>query len=166
MGSAIAALRWSMPLIALGVVAIIVLSTTLLPLAMGLPLVARILIAVLMIAPLAFLMGTPFPTLLTWLEAHNTGFAPQALAINGFASVFASLASIPLSSALGFRAVLLIGASIYVLGWLTLPRRVSADAQARESVKVLQNATIEGGQNGRPVLSEPRSVHAMDEVPR
>lgn len=166
MGSAIAALRWSMPLIALGVVVIILLSTTLLPLAMGLPLVARILIAVLMIAPLAFLMGTPFPTLLTWLEARNTSFAPQALAINGFASVFASLASIPLSSALGFRAVLLIGASIYVLGWLTLPRRASADAQARESVKVLQNATIEGGQNGRPVLSEPRSVHAMDEVPR
>ena len=143
MGSEVATLRWSIPLTMTGIVAIVVLSATVLPLAIGLPLGFRIVIAVLLIAPLAFLMGAPFPTLLTQLEARNPDFAPRALAINGFASVFASLAAIPLSSFLGFRAVLLIGASMYALGWLTLPRRVSAEAPERESVKVLENVAIE-----------------------
>jgi len=146
MRSQVSVLQWSMPLIVTGVLLIILMSMTLLPWTIGLPLGARILIAVLLIAPLAFLMGTPYPTLLTWSEARDRSFTPKALALNGFASVFASLASIPLSSALGFRAVLLTGASMYALGWLALPHRraVTASAEARtgQRIEVLQNAAV------------------------
>ena len=79
---------------------------------------SRIAIAVLMLAPLSFFMGMPLPNLLKLVEERRPEFAPWALGVNGFASVMGSLATIPLTVAIGFTATLQLGAACYGVAWL------------------------------------------------
>ncbi|MCH2188005.1 hypothetical protein MK280_19295, partial [Myxococcota bacterium] len=79
---------------------------------------SRIAIAVLMLAPLSFFMGMPLPNLLKLVEERQPEFAPWALGVNGFASVMGSLATIPLTVAIGFTATLQLGAACYGVAWL------------------------------------------------
>lgn len=74
----------------------------------------RIAIAALLIAPLGFFMGMPFPkaglrvgTLIDW-----------GLAVNGAASVLGSTAIVLLAFTHGFSAALLAGAGLYMLAFL------------------------------------------------
>ena len=87
--------------------------------------------AVLCIAPLAFLMSVPFPSGLRILKDNDqVRFIPWAWGINGAASVLGSVASIVLAMGIGFLALTLLAALIYVLGMcalLTVRSPVSAD---------------------------------------
>jgi hypothetical protein len=75
----------------------------------------RVLVAVLYCAALGGFMGFPFPAGLSWARGRVSDAVPWYIGINGFASVVATLAVIPLSHALGYEAVLLTGGALYVL---------------------------------------------------
>lgn len=83
---------------------------------------ARVLLAMLAIAPLAFVMGMPFPLGLRAVRQTAPQLLPWALGVNGGASVIASVGAILLAMEIGFRAVLLVAACFYVLAAVTMPR--------------------------------------------
>jgi MFS family permease len=80
----------------------------------GWPLEAKILVTVCLIAPAAFLMGIPFPTGLTWLEARFPQAVRWAWALNAASSVLGSAAAIFLAIHIGLRATVLVGAGLYL----------------------------------------------------
>lgn len=112
-------LRAIVPLLAVLVVAYAFLLEPIESAALALALPARIAVAVALLAPLNFLMGMPFPLGLARLERLAPRLVPWAMGANGGASVVASIVCIVLAMALGFRAVSLSAAAIYLAGtWL------------------------------------------------
>lgn len=80
---------------------------------MGLPDPVRILVAVTLTAPLAFLMGMPFPLGLAGLARAAPAFVPWAWGLNGFASVVSAALATLLAVEFGFSAVLLAALALY-----------------------------------------------------
>ncbi len=97
-----------------------ILATRLTEAALGWPLWGRAAIAVVGLAPLGVLMGLPFPLGLAWLEARAPRLIPWAWAVNGSASVVASVLAAILALSYGFTAVLLLGAGCYAAAWAVL----------------------------------------------
>ncbi len=87
---------------------------------LGWPLLPRVGLAALSLAPLAFLMGLPFPLGLAWLERSGPSLIPWAWAVNGCASVVAGVLAAMAALSYGFSAVLLAGAACYAGAWLVL----------------------------------------------
>ncbi|MFN2283170.1 MAG: hypothetical protein ACK2UQ_02020, partial [Anaerolineae bacterium] len=88
---------------------------------LALPLSARMLVAVLALAPAGLLMGMPFPQglrRLSALAAHPGLLLPWAWGINGALSVVASVLAALLALSFGFDVVLLCGALCYAGAWL------------------------------------------------
>ena len=81
--------------------------------ALGWSLLARALAIILSLVPLAVLMGLPFPFGLAWLEQHYPALIPWAWAVNGCASVIASVLAAILALSYGFTTVLYLGAAAY-----------------------------------------------------
>jgi hypothetical protein len=90
-----------------------------LPLLRFLPLgvsgVAKIAISIALIAPLAFLMGMPFPSGLKRLAETDAATIPWAWGINGTASVLASMLATLIAVHAGFTAVIVAAAALYVV---------------------------------------------------
>jgi hypothetical protein len=95
--------------------------------ALGAPLWARLGLTILLLAPLGTLMGVPFAGGIRWtLESGGRGtLVPWIWAINGAASVVASVLAALLALSFGFSRVLWIGALCYAGCWLmvTVTRR-------------------------------------------
>jgi hypothetical protein len=89
--------------------------------AMGLRDVARIAIAMALIAPLAFFMGMPFPLGLAWVEAADARLVPWAWAINGCASVTGAVLATLLAIHVGFNAVILAALGLYAVAAASRP---------------------------------------------
>jgi hypothetical protein len=87
--------------------------------------VARIAIAVILIAPLAFLMGMPFPLALREL---GPPLVPWAWGINGCASVVSPVLATLLAVDLGFTAVLWLALALYVATPWAWPQSAAARA--------------------------------------
>ncbi len=81
----------------------------------GLPDAAKIAISVLLIAPLAFCMGMPFPLGLARVSESAPGFVPWAWGINGFASVVSAVLATLLAIRFGFNTVVVAAVAIYSL---------------------------------------------------
>ena len=84
----------------------------------GYELPMRMLVAAILIAPLGFFMGMPFPKggrrvgeLIDW------GFA-----VNGTASVIGSTLIVLIAFVAGFRVALLVGGLVYLSAWMMLGR--------------------------------------------
>ena len=86
--------------------------------ALAWPLLARILLALLIVGTAGILMGVPFPTGLSLLERHAEGWVAWALGMNGVASVMAPLVNLTISVTFGLRVALLLAAAIYLLALL------------------------------------------------
>jgi len=84
----------------------------------GLPLPVKVLITMLLIAPVGFLMGMPFPTGLTRLESRYPRAVRWAWALNAASSVMGSAGAIFLAIYLGLRTTLLIGGTLYLVALL------------------------------------------------
>ncbi len=112
--------RWSFVFIivavigALGVMAL--LTPYVLSVALGVGLVWRVLISLLLIAPLGFVLGMPFPKGLRAVGLAAPELVPWAWGVNGFFTVIGSVAAVILGMAFGFRFVLGIAAVCYLLG--------------------------------------------------
>lgn len=89
---------------------------------LGQSLALRLLTSILMLAPLGFLMGIPFPRGVEAVNEIAPGLIPWAWGINGCASVLSSILSVMIAISFGFSWVL-VGASVaYAVGlWVIYP---------------------------------------------
>jgi len=85
---------------------------------------AKIVISLVLIAPLAFCMGVPFPTGIMRLANSAQEAIPWAWAINGCASVVGAVLATLLAIHLGFAMVILMGTLIYGLSCVFLRKLV------------------------------------------
>ncbi|UCG13093.1 MAG: hypothetical protein JSU72_00940 [Deltaproteobacteria bacterium] len=76
---------------------------------------SRFVVLLILLAPLAFLMGWPFPAGMRLLERWSPGLMPWAWGLNGFASVAAAPLTVLLAMSLGFQAVLALAVGSYLL---------------------------------------------------
>ena len=86
---------------------------------------ARMVVTILLVSPLSFLMGIPFPSGMSRISQARPAFVPWAWGVNGFASVAAPPIGILLATSIGLTwATLLAGGSYLCAGLLAarLPR--------------------------------------------
>jgi SAM-dependent methyltransferase len=88
---------------------------------MILPLALRVIVSILLIAPLAFCMGMPFPLGLERIGAEMPGFIPWAWGINGCASVVSAVMASLLAIQFGFTVVIISALLLYLVAALTFP---------------------------------------------
>ncbi len=83
---------------------------------LGLNLALRLLVMVLMLVPLGFLMGFPFPLGIRALkEVEMDRYIPWMWGLNGVGSVLGSALTIVIAISFGFAQALLVGAICYLL---------------------------------------------------
>jgi hypothetical protein len=101
----------------------------LLPRLLGLAFPLRVLVAVLVVAPVGGLLGVFVPTALERLKPEAPAFVPWAWGINGMFSVLAPLLSVAVSMTWGISALFLATVPLYLLvGWVYPPPAVSPAA--------------------------------------
>jgi hypothetical protein len=92
---------------------------------LGMPLAARIALAVVLLVPIGVCMGMPYPLGLRAVSGKNPAGLPWVWAVNAAASVLGSILAFALAMALGFQIVLLIGGACYVAAlvssWALIP---------------------------------------------
>jgi hypothetical protein len=76
---------------------------------------ARTILSIILIAPLAFLMGAPFPRGLEMVRTKAPPLGPWAWGVNGFASVVGPPVATLMAMSFGFRIVTLLAATLYIL---------------------------------------------------
>lgn len=81
----------------------------------------KIVLTVLLIAPLAFCLGFPFPLGLAAVAARAEALVPWAWGINGFASVVATLLATLLAIHWGYSLVVLLAVALYGLAAWRFP---------------------------------------------
>ncbi len=86
---------------------------------LGWPLIPKIWLSVIIVAPGAFFLGIPFPTGLTELTKHKSGLLPWAWGMNGAFSVSGTSLARLVSISWGFSAVLMGVIILYLLAFLT-----------------------------------------------
>jgi hypothetical protein len=87
----------------------------------GSSLTIRILLALVLLAPTAFVLGMPFPMGIKMLEQTAPQLIPWGWAINGFSSVLSSIVVIALAMVIGFSNVVMLAGLIYGLGMALAP---------------------------------------------
>ena len=90
----------------------------------GAPSVVKVGAALALIAPLATLMGMPFPRALTRLNAVDPSLLPWAWGINGCASVIGAVLATLVAIHHGHAVVILSGVALYVLAAVFVGRMV------------------------------------------
>jgi len=110
----------------LGIAAVVVLHVTVLPpvlqFSLGRSLPVRAGVAVASLAPLAFLMGLPFPSGFALLRRRREALAPWAWGVNGCASVAGASVATLLAIEFGLRAVMFVAVGFYLLALLVVGR--------------------------------------------
>jgi hypothetical protein len=69
-------------------------------------------------------MGLFFPQGISWIKESFPGLVPWAWAVNGSASVIASVITAILSLQAGYPLVLFLGGLAYLAAWLILRARI------------------------------------------
>ncbi|MBN2456995.1 MAG: hypothetical protein JXB29_10770 [Sedimentisphaerales bacterium] len=82
----------------------------------------RFILGIVIVAPLAFFMGIPFPSALKELHAHSEQLVPWAWGINGFASVTGAVLGTFVAISLGFTTVILTALACYLVAGLCARR--------------------------------------------
>lgn len=88
---------------------------------LGWPLIIKMVISLIMIAPAAFCMGMFFPTGLSSLSDKDKNLVPWAWGINGALSVTGSILPKIISIHGGFATVLIIAAILYLIAGFIFP---------------------------------------------
>jgi MFS family permease len=74
----------------------------------------KVAVSIVLIAPMAFFMGMPFPIVLGRVADSAPDFIPWAWGINGFASVMSASTATLLAIEFGFTVVVLLALGFYV----------------------------------------------------
>jgi len=113
---------WSLALLAAMALSMNFLIPVLFQHTLGLSLPWRLALTMLLIAPLGFFMGVPFPGGLTYLEKSVPQLIPWVWGVNGAASVISSVLAALIALSFGFNWVLTIGAGCYLAALWTIGR--------------------------------------------
>jgi len=95
-------------------------------------------IAVVLMAPLAIVMGMPMPIGIRLLARSAPEIIPWAWGVNGATSVMGSVAALVIAILSGFNQALMIGAGLYLVAMFLITRpstskeKVSVRARAVE----------------------------------
>lgn len=115
-----------------GLIAVLLLAyALLLPLfitaTMGLPGVVRVILGILILLPVAFLMGMPFPLGVRWVEESTRTRIAWAWGIDGYASVITATGAMLIAVTLGLNVPIYLAATAYAIAslaaWKHPPRR-------------------------------------------
>lgn len=82
----------------------------------------KLVFTLLLIAPLGFLMGLPFPLALSEVKRHSADLIPWAWGVNGYASVISAGLATLIAVHFGFSAVILCAVAVYLLALRVFPR--------------------------------------------
>jgi len=107
--------------------------------AAGSPLAVRMALAALMLFPLGFVLGMPFPTGLAALTGAAASRVPWAIGANGFGSVFGAAVALPAAMLCGYRILILGSLALYVVAAAVFPKPPAAYdrmPRTRSSTKV------------------------------
>ncbi len=85
------------------------------------PAAARMLVSSLLIAPLAFFMGSPFPLALSSLGKQASTLIPLAWGVNGCASVLSAVLATLLAIHFGFLVVIVLALMLYAVSVFVFP---------------------------------------------
>lgn len=123
--------RW--PFMAIAAIALlyVALLPPLLAGLMGLTQGWKIMMTILLVAPLAFCLGMPFPLGLAAVAGGAGALVPWAWAVNGFASVVATLLATLLAIHWGHSMVVLLAVALYGLAAWQFPLEKEREAYAR-----------------------------------
>jgi len=88
--------------------------------ALGMSHTARVFLSMALLAPPGIVMGMPFPVGVRALGAGRAAMMPWVWAVNGATSVCASVLATLMAISFGYGVVLLGGASIYAVAFVTL----------------------------------------------
>ena len=113
--------KWAVAGILLTGTAYLLLLDTLFAWLVAWPTIARATVSIVLIAPLAFFMGMPFPLALTSLGAGAGTLIPLAWGVNGCASVLSAVLATLLAIHFGFTVVVLLALLLYILAALEFP---------------------------------------------
>lgn len=80
----------------------------------------RIIISALIIFPLGFFMGMPFPLGMSLILPGEKRFVSFAWGVNGFFSVIGTVSAIILAMIFGFRIVFIVAAIIYIIAMILI----------------------------------------------
>jgi hypothetical protein len=86
----------------------------------------RVVVTVLLLAPLGLALGMPMPTGIRILTRRAPELTPWAWGVNGAASVLGSVGAIALAMVWGFDQALLVAAGLYLVGLGFATRAVRA----------------------------------------
>jgi hypothetical protein len=100
---------------------------------LGASLLVRVLVVVIVITPLGFVLGMPFPLAIERLSVRDSRLVPWAWVINGSASVIGSIITVMLAMARGFTSVFWVAAILYLVAALASARLFSASRAAAEA---------------------------------
>jgi predicted membrane-bound spermidine synthase len=132
-----------MKLLGLVAVVIIVYTFALPPLFYGLvhwPHPVRIIIAVVVMAPLAALMGMPMPLAIRLVSRTAPELIPWAWGVNGATSVMGSVAALAIAISSGFYQALFVGAALYLLACVFLIRTKNIENKTAAVTPALSQA--------------------------
>jgi len=112
--SARTSLRFIVPLILLTLLVTAFATPYIFNAALGWSLLSRVVISVLILAPLGLLLGMPFPSGLRIIGEEAPALVPWAWGVNGFFTVIGTVGALILGMAFGFKAVLVIASLCYL----------------------------------------------------
>lgn len=112
-----------LPTLGLGVIVYHFSLSPLFHLFLGQPLTVRILVSVLLLAPLSFLLGIPFPLGIRILNRLSPTSIPWAWGINSCSSVVGSITAVVIALHFGFSMVFVLAGVIYLAGLGIILRR-------------------------------------------
>ena len=116
------ALAWAVPLLVLALLSETLVSPLIFNAFLGLEFGGRLLVASMLLFPLGFMMGMPFPLGLKLIsemypdEVSRTQLTAWVWGINGYLTVIGSAATVFIALFWGFKAALFIGIASYLLG--------------------------------------------------
>jgi hypothetical protein len=120
------AVSWVVPILALALLSETLLSPLVFDAFLGLEFAGRITVATLLLLPLGFLMGMPFPLGLKLIslsypeDKSRTQLTAWVWGMNGYFTVIGSAATVFIALFAGFKAALLLGIVVYLLGLMSL----------------------------------------------
>ncbi|MCU7917573.1 MAG: SAM-dependent methyltransferase [Candidatus Thiodiazotropha sp. (ex Epidulcina cf. delphinae)] len=87
------------------------------------PMALKMIISILLIAPLAFFMGMPFPLAIASMKQQAADLIPWAWGVNGYASVISAGTATLIAIHFGFSAVILCALILYAGALTVFPQK-------------------------------------------
>jgi len=86
-------------------------------------LAVRVVLTLLLLAPMGILLGIPFPTGIKTVSIESEAFIPWAWGVNGFFTVIGSVGAVILGMMLGFKIVILLATVFYAMAIFLIPKK-------------------------------------------